>query len=227
MNRGWVISAVAWVVAVGAYLLNVQTGWFVEEVNWALRPLPLVLLTIWLIWRWPEGQRRRVLLILALLLFAAGDGAAYTVDNFLITIALYWGGLLAYSAWGWQGISMSHLRWLLLVPMICGSLLFGYWLWWVPGLQLETMILYNLALAVMALGILLNGRLHWIALFGLLSILASHASMAMDAFMQGFEFSMVWIMLAYYLGHLGLVLGVYWYREPESAPFGYTMSMED
>ena len=227
MNRSWVVSAVAWLVAVGGYLLNLHTGWFIDEVTWVLRPLPLLLLIVWLIWRWPEGQHRRAVLIIALLLFVGGDAAAHEADYFFITMALYWCGLVAYCVWGWQGISMNQLRWLMLIPVICAGLLFGYWLWWVPGLQLEAMIAYNLTLVVMALGILLNARLHWIALIGLLLLLGSHAGMALDTFLQEFELSPVFTMLAYYFGHLGLVLGVYWYREPETAPFGYALNMDE
>lgn len=224
MNKTFGVALVLWAVVVVAYLVNATTGLLIAEVTAFLRPLPLFLLVGFLAWYWPEIQHRRLAMLMGMVLFALADAAANSPDNAALAMMLYWCGFLAYGLWAWQGVAMHHLRWLMLIPVICTAILFGYWLWWVPDLLREAMVVYNLTLLIMVMGVLLNNRLHWVAIPGAMLLLFSQAAMAMQTFLGGITDATLWIMVAYYFGHLSLALGLLWYREPEISPFGYTVT---
>lgn len=224
MNKIFGVALSLWVIVVVVYLVNATTGLLIAEVTDVLRPLPLFMLVGFLAWYWPETQQRRLPLLMGMVLFALADASTRSPDNAALSMILYWCGFLAYALWAWQGVAMHHLRWILLIPVICTALLIGYWLWWVPELLREAMVAYNLTVLIMVMGVLLNSRIHWLAIPAALLLFISQAAMAMQTFLGGVADPAFWVMVPYYLGHLGLALGLLWYREPEISPFGYTVT---
>ena len=213
---------VTWCVLVSAFLVNATMGVWVDPMNPVLRPLPQLLLVIsllvWFVLRPAARPARRFALIFGLTLFALGDVALAMTDQQPAGILLYFCGFLAYGVWAARGLSTDHWRWLLIVPIVGVALLMTYWLWPVYGLLREAVVLYAGLLGLVTVLLIICPVLPWWAAAGPLSVAASQGLWAANEFLAGVPHATLSVMVAYYLGHLLLVLGVISLSAVEDAP---------
>lgn len=202
------------------YVLNLHFTWFITEVNWVLKPLPVVLLLVWA-WRTiPEEEPLRVWVVAALGLSAVGDIVLLVPGQFILGLLAFLLAHLAYLRVFAHSASMAHIRWLIIIVVICGGLLGGYLI--VPSLSGQlyvAVVAYMATLGAMAIAATLCKRVHWLAIPGVLLFMFSDTVLGYSTLVTPVDNSDVMVMVSYYLAQFCLAHALIWYREPEEDPF--------
>lgn len=209
-----------WFAVAVLYVLNLHFVWFVSEVNWVLKPLPVLMLLVW-VWRTvaPEDPLK-VWVLAALALSAVGDIVLLIPDQFVTGLVAFLLAHLAYIRVFAHASSLAYIRWLIVIVIICGGLLGAYLI--LPALSgtlYGAVVAYMLTIGVMAIAATLCKKVHWIAIPGVLLFMFSDTVLGYSTLVNAVEYSDVAVMVTYYLAQFCLAHSVMWYREPEEDPF--------
>ncbi|WLD57148.1 lysoplasmalogenase [Salinispirillum sp. LH 10-3-1] len=211
---------VIWCMAALGYVLNVYFTWFIPEVNWVLKPLPVLLLLFW-VWRSvPAEEPLKLWLMVALGLSSIGDIVLLIPGQFIVGLAAFLLAHLVYLKVFAHSASMAHIRWLVIIVIICAGLLGGYLI--LPDLNGQmyfAVLAYMVTLGAMAIAATLCKRVHWIAIPGVLLFMFSDTVLGYSTLVSAIDNSDVVVMVSYYLAQFCLAHALIWYREPEEDPF--------
>lgn len=219
--RETMVFYTVWLVLALGYVLNMTYNWFIPEVNWVFKPLPVVLLALW-VWRKTpdDALQHKPWIILALLCSAVGDVMLLMEDRFLYGLLAFLLAHLFYLRIFAQASSMAHIRWLVVMVIICGLLLGGYLL--LPSVtgQLQIAVVsYMSVIGLMAIFAVLCKRVHWVAIPGVLTFLFSDLLLGYHIFVSPVAWGDQGIMGSYYAAQFLLAHSVVWYKEPLEDPF--------
>lgn len=216
-----------WLVLTLAFLVNHNMGLMNADLNWVLRPLPLVLLAFWVFFQWPAEQKRRLALPVGVLIFAGVGVAVQMPEHFTLAMILSLCGYLAYLTWAAQTVAMGYIRWLLMIPAVLGALLAGNGLWYVTTMIHEALVVYITVVSLFVVAVLLCSRVHWVAIPGAFLLALSEWLTGYNAFIGGVPNADVYALLAWYAGHFLVLHAPLWYQPPLTTPFGYSLDHEE
>lgn len=219
--REMMVFYTVWLVLAVGYVLNMTYNWFIPDVNWVFKPLPVVLLALW-VWRKTplDAAQHKPWIVMALLCSAVGDVLLLMDNRFLFGLCAFLIAHLFYLRIFAQASSMAHIRWLVVTVVICGLLLGGYLvLPWVSGQLQIAVVGYMAVIGLMAIFAALCKRVHWVAIPGALAFLGSDLVLGYHVLVAPVAWGDQWVMGSYYVAQFFLAHAVVWYRKPIEDPF--------